>query len=66
MKWLNPRQNTRQREGIRTKRTINNTIDIYIEGRGPRFPRFSVHQFSPEEGSSFGDASVRHLSQNHE
>ena len=66
MKLLNPHQNKTQREGTRTTRTINNAIDIYVEGRGPWLPRFSIHQFSPEESTSFGDASIRHLSQDHE
>jgi len=66
MKLLNLRQNTTQREGTRTMRTINSTVNVYVEGRGLWLPRFSVHHLSPEESTSFGDTSVRHLSQNHE
>ena len=63
MKSLNPRQITIQQEGTRTARTINNAIDIHVEGRGFWFPRLSVHYLSPKESTSFGDTGVRYLSQ---
>jgi hypothetical protein len=63
---LNPRQDTVHREEMVIIRTINSTIDIYVEGRGSRLPRLAVHHLRLVESTSFVDAGVRHLSRNRE
>ena len=62
---LNPRQNISQQGGSCITRTINDTIEIYVEGCGSRLLGFAVHHWRLEERTNFVDASVSHLFWNH-
>lgn len=46
-------------------RTIDDTIEIDVQGHGRWLSRFSVHHLRPVENTSLSYASIRHLSQNH-